>query len=94
MGRTCALWPSICMSISSCHEARVSELLCDLYTCQVSEGTRLTWVEFAAERLAATVAKIADWLSAGRLMHADETRMRVAGQLRWLHINSTCSASA
>src|SRR6266700_5785830 len=47
--------------------ARVSELLADLCACEVSEGTVLTWVEFAAERLAPTVAQIADWLSASPL---------------------------
>jgi transposase len=68
---------------------RVSELLADLYGCQVSEGTLLAWVERAAERLAPTVARIAEWLSVGRLQHADETGLRIAGKLRWLHVNST-----
>jgi transposase len=68
---------------------RVSELLADLYSCQVSEGTLVAWVELAAERLALTVAQIADLVSAGRLQHADETGMRIAGQRRWLHVNST-----
>ncbi len=40
--------------------ARVSELLNDLCACDVSEGAVLTWVEFAAKRLAPTVAQIAD----------------------------------
>jgi transposase len=40
--------------------ARVSELLADLGACEVSEGTVLTWVECAAERLAPVVARIAD----------------------------------
>ncbi len=69
--------------------ARVSELLADLCACEVSEGTVLTWVEFAAERLAPTVAQIADWLSASPLQHADETGLRIAGKLHWLHVNST-----
>jgi transposase len=68
---------------------RVSELLCDLYGCQVSEGTLVAWGELAAERLAPTVGRIADWLSAGPLQHADETGMRIAGKRRWLHVNST-----
>jgi transposase len=68
---------------------RVSELLADLYSCQVSEGTLVAWVELAAERLALTVAQIADLVSAGRLQHADETGMRIAGQRCWLHVNST-----
>src|SRR5712692_65303 len=57
---------------------RVSELLCDLYTCHVSEGTLVAWVQQAAERLAPTVAQIADWLSAGAFQHADETGVRIA----------------
>src|SRR5258708_4140986 len=69
--------------------ARVSELLADLCACEVSEGTVLTWVERAAQRLAPVVAQIADWLSAGRLQHADETGLRIAGKLHWLHVNST-----
>jgi len=59
---------------------RVSELLCDLYTCHVSEGTLVAWVQQAAERLAPTVAQIADWLSAGAFQHADETGVRKASQ--------------
>ena len=60
--------------------ARVGEMLSDLYCCQVSEGTLVTWVDFAAERLTLTVAQIADWVSAASLQHADETGMRVAGK--------------
>ncbi len=56
---------------------RVSELLADLYSCHVSEGTLVTWVDLAAERLAPTVARIADWLSVGPLQHADETGSRI-----------------
>jgi transposase len=49
----------------------------------------MTWVEFAAERLAPTLARIADWLSAGRFQHADETGVHIVGKLHWLHVNST-----
>jgi transposase len=69
--------------------ARVSELLTDLCACEVSEGAVLTWVECAAERLAPTVARIADWLSVSPLQHADETGLRIAGKRHWLHVNST-----
>jgi transposase len=69
--------------------ARVSELLADLYACQVSQGTLVAWVELAAERLVPVVAQIADWLSASPLQHADETGVRIAGTLHWLHVNST-----
>ena len=69
--------------------ARVSELLADLYACEVSEGAVLRWVECTAERLAPTVAQIADWLSVSPLQHADETGLRIAGKRHWLHVNST-----
>jgi transposase len=69
--------------------ARVSELLADLCGCDVSEGSLLRWVECAAERLAPVVAQIADWLSVSPLQHADETGMRIAGKLHWVHVNST-----
>ena len=69
--------------------ARVSELLADLCACEVSEGTVLTWVQCAAERLAPVVAQIADWLSVSPLQHADETGLRIAGNRHWLHVNST-----
>ena len=59
---------------------RVSELLADLYACQLSEGTRLSWCEVAAARLAPTVAQIADRLSAGRFQYADETGVRIGGR--------------
>ncbi len=68
---------------------RVSELLTDLYACQVSEAAVLSWVECAAERLAPVVAQIADWLSASRLQHGDETGIRIGGKLHWRHVNST-----
>jgi transposase len=69
--------------------ARVSELFADLCACEISEGTVLTWVEYAAERLAPVVERIADWLSVSPLQHADETGVRIAGKLHWLHVNST-----
>jgi transposase len=69
--------------------ARVSELLADLYACEVSEATVLRWVECAAQRLAPVVAQIADWLSVSPLQHADETGIRIVGKLHWLHVNST-----
>lgn len=69
--------------------ARVREFFADLCVCEVAEGTVLTWVGCAAERLAPVVEGIADWLSVSPLQHADETGVRIAGKLHWLHVNST-----
>ncbi len=69
--------------------ARTCEVLAEVYSCHLSEGSLLRWVQEAAGRLAATVEQIADWLSVGRLQHGDETGIRVGGKLHWLHVNST-----
>src|SRR6266700_2330544 len=69
--------------------ARTCEVLEEVCGCSLSQGTLLRWVQEASERLAATVEKIADWLSVGRLQHGDETGVRIAGQLHWLHVNCT-----
>src|SRR5438034_1276961 len=53
--------------------ARTCELLADLCECHLSEGTLTSWVELAATMLKETVERIADWLSASRLTHGDET---------------------
>jgi transposase len=69
--------------------ARTCELLCDLCDCQLSEGTLIGWVELAAQTLEPAVERIADWISASRLQHGDETGVRVGGKLHWMHVNST-----
>jgi transposase len=69
--------------------ARTCELLGDLCDCQLSEGTLTAWVQQAAQTLESTVERIADWISASRLQHGDETGVRVGGKLHWMHVNST-----
>lgn len=71
-------------------EARTCETLKDLLGCSLSDGTVTRWVQEAAERLAPTVARIADLVAASPMQHADETGMRLEGKLHWLHVNSTC----
>lgn len=70
-------------------EARTCEPLMDRLCCSLSEGTVASWVQEAAERLAPTMAQIADLVAASRVYHADETGLRIVGQLQWLHVNST-----
>ncbi|MBF6592309.1 MAG: IS66 family transposase [Ktedonobacterales bacterium] len=70
-------------------EERTHEALADLFGCTVSDGSIATWVDQIAGRLAPTVARIADFVAAGPHQHADETGVRIAGRLHWLHVNST-----
>jgi transposase len=68
---------------------RTCEALCDLCGCEISEGTLACWATEAAELLEQTVEKIAEWVSASKVQHADETGVRLEGKLYWLHVNST-----
>ncbi len=68
---------------------RTCEVLSDLYDCQVSEATLLSWVQQASSSLEGSVAQIAEWLRVGRLLHGDETGLRLEGKRYWLHVAST-----
>ena len=69
--------------------ARTCQALAAIGGCQISEATLLQWSELAAERLAPTVAHIAELIVASRMQHGDETGIRVYGMLHWLHVNCT-----
>ncbi len=69
--------------------ARTCEVLDEVCSCPLSQGTLLRWVQEASEGLVTTVEQIADWLSVARVQHGDETGMRIGGKLHWLHVNCT-----
>lgn len=66
--------------------ARTAELLQDLYGVKVSTGTIVNWVEEGRVVLQSTADFIADHLSQAGVVHADESGLRVAGTLNWLHV--------
>jgi transposase len=66
--------------------ARTCEALAAICGCQIAEATLLQWSELAAERLAPTIERIADLIAASRLLHGDETGIRIYGML---HMNCT-----
>jgi transposase len=70
-------------------QQRTHEALADLFGCTLSDGTVAGWVAQAGETLAPTVAHIGELVAAGPHQHADETGIRIAGKLHWLHVNST-----
>ncbi len=87
MDREYERWQCVCISIS--WYLTSAHALGDLCGCHISEGTVVCWVTEAAERLEHTVEKIAEWMSVSQVQHADETGVRLAGKLHWLHVNST-----
>jgi transposase len=60
----------------------------------LSPGTLYNAIETAAERLQAPVGAIGEALLAAPIAHADETGMRVGGNLQWLHVLSSASLTA
>jgi transposase len=66
--------------------ARAAELIRDIYGISVSPGTLVSWVGEARSALQDTADCIADSLRKAPLINADESGLRVASKLYWLHI--------
>jgi len=68
---------------------RASQLIADLFHLEVSPATLLAWVDEASELLLPSVGQIAQALIEASVAHADESGLRVAGKLHWLHTVAT-----
>lgn len=71
--------------------ARTGSLTGDLFGLPLSDATVLAACEEAKDRLQPTVNAIANALKAAPVAHADETGMRVAGKLNWMHFLATAT---
>lgn len=69
--------------------ARTGELMGDLFGLPMSDATVLAIQAEAQMLLAPTVAAMGEALKVAPVAHADETGMRVAGKLHWLHVLAT-----
>ena len=70
--------------------ARTAGLLADLLGTPMSAGTVAAWTARAAAGLEPFTAAARAALADAELVHVDETGLRVAGRLHWLHV--ACSA--
>jgi len=68
---------------------RISQLCTDLFGITVSEATVQTAVAAAHDALAGFEVRVADLIAQAPIAHPDETGLRVAGSLHWLHVVST-----
>jgi transposase len=66
--------------------ARTGELMGDLFGLPMSDATVLAIQAEAQVRLAPTVAAMGEALTAAAVAHADESGMRVAGKIHWMHV--------
>jgi len=73
---------------------RTAEVFADLYGHRLSEGTLVAAGAVTALQVAPVVAQIKDYLiHQPGLTHFDETGLRVAGRLQWLHSASTAQVT-
>src|SRR5881409_2369515 len=68
---------------------RTAGLLAELFGTPMSVGTVAAWTHRAAAGLAPFTAAARAALAEAELVHADETGLRVAGRLHWLHVASS-----
>ena len=67
-------------------EDRVCHLLRDLFgAASLCAASVTNWVNGTAQRLSGVVEHVCDTLTQGSVRHLDETGLRVAGKLHWLH---------
>ncbi len=70
-------------------EDRVSQIMGDVFDSCFSAASLGTLTTQLAERLTPLSEQIAQRVKASAVKHCDETGMRVAGKLHWLHVVST-----
>jgi len=71
--------------------ARAGELIKDLYRLDISPATLVQWTHEAAQLLAPTVVAIAQSVQVAAVVHVDESGLRVASRLQWLHTAVTAT---
>lgn len=72
---------------------RTGNLMGDLFGLPLADATVLAINEEARQRLAPTVAAIGEALKTAPVAHADETGIKVAGKLYWLHVLATTNVT-
>lgn len=68
---------------------RSRQLMADLFELHLSPGTLQNSLQRAANRLRPVVEKIKAALTAGHILHCDESGFYIGGQRHWLHVAAT-----
>jgi len=68
---------------------RIAGLFADLFDASFSAGTLFACQQKAAQRLSGVLSGLRDGLRQAEVAHFDETGLRMAGNLHWLHVAST-----
>lgn len=68
---------------------RTVQLMQDIFAQKVSQGTLFRAVNACYHKLSAVEDAVKDQLRKGGVLHVDESGLRTAGSLHWLHVAST-----
>ena len=71
--------------------ARTAALMQDLYGVHLSQASIQSFAQDAAQALRPTVGAIAQGVQSAPVVHADESGIRIQGQLHWLHCAVTAT---
>lgn len=71
--------------------ARTAALMQDLYGVHLSQASIQSFAQDAAQALRPTVEAIAQGVQSAPVVHADESGIRIQGQLHWLHCAVTAT---
>ena len=69
--------------------ARIATLLADVFAAPLSKGTLATFTQRASSGLAPVYERIGQHLRTAPVVSCDETGLRIAGRLHWLHSAGT-----
>jgi len=70
-------------------EDRLSEVMQDLFGCQMTPGTIANTTKTLANIIKPVINEIASEVKAAAVKHLDETGLRIGGTTNWLHVVST-----
>lgn len=70
-------------------EDRVAELLRDVFGIDLSSATIATFAQRKADAWSGLAGHIGEQVKQATVKHMDETGLRIAGMLQWLHVAST-----
>lgn len=64
---------------------RIHDLLTGVFQISVSTGSIQNWIHQLAEKVSSAVGRIREQINSLSVLNCDETGLRVAGSLHWLH---------
>lgn len=73
---------------------RLQELLDDVFSCPLSQGTLVNANQECADHLAGVEEQIKEHILGSPVAHFDETGLRIKGKRFWLHVAATVDATA